>query len=369
MSTRPPNDGTNPLDHVALRYLRQALDTTHPNDEPYVLNAVESRVIRQTKVITLTIAALLGVAGILLLYGPQYLWPDLFIDTALSFFGNTYQLPLLIPIYALLLIYVEINLLTALNMRGVKIIMRVCQFPRAHDAQYDRHLQTLANAALEKTRLRFVHFGIDPYLDIPHWGLSLFFAFTVIKAALSNLVLTVLLKPFVGRFALRPLTNLAGMPIYAVWNAWASWQVLHEAQIRVMAPTTIREFVHELYDQWGKQDEFRPLILEALQYVAILERQHNYAHFLLTETLVDRFDLQPSATVSTNFPERVLAAPPIIRQSLERLIIFGVLIDGKLSWPEKRRLRELRNKGLLSYSASDVQRLGRAYKQGRGLWV
>ena len=369
MSSRPPNDSMGPFDHLALRYLRQALDTAHPTDEPYVLNPVESRVIRRTKIITMTMAALLGIAGVLLLYWPQYVWPDLFSTTSVQLFGGVYELPLITTLYGVLLVYVEVNLLIALNLLGVKTIMQVCQFPRAHDAQYDRHLQALTDAALEKTNRGVLRFGIDPYLNMPRWGLSLFFLLNIIKAGLSNFLLKFFLRRFIGRYALRQLTDLAGIPIFALWNAWASWQVLHEAQVRVMAPTTIREFVNELHDEWGKNDEFRPLILEALQYVAILKRQYNYAHFLLTETLMDRFQLRIDSPLLGNFPEQVLQAPPSIRRSLERLIIFGVLVDGKLSWFEKRRLRELRSKGFLTYSNNDIQRLGHEYNQGRGLWV
>ncbi len=314
-------------------------------------------------------AALLGVLGVLLLYWPQYSWPDLFGDTTVVFSGKAYQLPLITTLYGILLVYVEVNLLIAINLRGVKTIMQTCQFPRAHDAQYDRHLQALADAALEKTNRGLLRFGIDPYLNMPPWGLTLFFLLNVVKAAFSNLILKFLLRRFIGRFAIRQLTDLVGMPIYALWNAWASWQVLHEAQVRVMAPSTIREFVAELHDEWGKNDEFRPLILEALQFVAILKRQYNYAHFLLTETIGDRFDLQADSVPMGKFVEQISQAPPAVRRSLERLIVFGVLIDGSLSWLEKRRLNELRQKGLLSYSTEDIQRIGKEYNQGKGLWV
>jgi hypothetical protein len=369
MSTRPPNDSPGPFDHLALRYLRQSLDTSHPADEPYVLNSIESRVIRRTKIVTLSIASVLGIMGVVLLYGPQYLWPDLFSNTTVSLFGNTYELPLITMLYGVLLVYLEVNMLVVLNLRGVKTIMRICQFPNAHDAQYDRHLQALADAALEKTNRGILRFGIDPYLNMPRWGLTIYFLLNMMKAALSNLALKFLLKRFLGRYMLRQLTDLAGMPIYAFWNAWASWQVLHEAQVRVMAPTTIREFVHELHEEWGKNDELRPLLLEALQYVAILKRQYNYAHFLLTETLIDRFDLKADAALTGNFLEHVSQAPVAVRRSLERLIVFGVLVDGKLSFIEKKRLRELRKKGFLTYSASEIQRIGNDYNQGRGLWV
>ena len=369
MSTRPPNNSPGPFDHLAMRYLRQALDTTHPTDEPYVLNANECRLIRRTKALTLITAALLGMLGVVLLYIPQYYWPHLFVDTPIRAFDTVYQVPLVTALYGILLVYVEVNLLIATNLRGVQSIMKACQFPRAHDAQYDRHLRALADAALERSNQGVLRFGIDPYLNMPRWGLSLFFVLNIAKAVLSTLVIKFVVKRFLGRYVLRQVTDLAGMPIYALWNAWASWQVLHEAQIRVMAPATIREFVGELHEEWGQSDEFRPLILETLQYVAILKRQYNYAHFLLTETLIDRFQLRTDATLTGHFAERVMQTPAPVRRSLERLIVFGVLVDGRLSWLEKRRLSQLRRKGFLTYSTDDIQRIGDDYNQGRGLWV
>lgn len=369
MSTRPPNDSTNPFDHLAMRYLRQSLDTAHPIDEPYVLNADECRQIRRTKAVTLLTAALLGMLGVVLLYTPQYYWPDLFVNTPIVAFGTVYQLPLITALYGILLVYLEVSLLVVINVQGAKSIMRTCQFPRVHDAQYDRHVQALADAALEPANRGILRFGIDPYLSMPRWGLPLFFLLNMAKAALSNLALKFVAKRFLEGYAVRQLTDLAGMPIYAFWNAWSSWQVLHETQIRVMAPTTIREFVNELHDEWGKSDEFRPLILEALHYISILKRQHNYAHFLLTETLVDRFELRTGATLTGHFVERVMQTSAPVRQSLERLIVFGVLVDGQLSWLEKRRLSQLRRRGFLTYSVNAIQRIGEEYNAGQGLWV
>jgi hypothetical protein len=369
MSTRPPDDSPGPFDHLALRYLRQSLDMPHPVDEPYVLNPLESRVIRRTKVITLSAAALLGILGVILLYLPQYFWPFLFTTTPVRLFGNVHDLPLVTTLYGILLVYVEVNLLIELNAHGVKSIMRVCHFPNAHDAQYEQHLQSLTSAVFEKKSRGFLRFGLDPYLTIPRWGLTIFFLLNIIKAALSSLTVKFLLKRLMGRYALIRATNLVSMPIYAFWNAWASWQVLHEAQIRVMAPITIREFVHELHEEWGKNDQFRPLILEALHYIGVLQRQYNYAHSLLTETLINQFKLPADANITGHFPEQITHAPVAVRHSLERLIVFGTLIDGNLSWFEKRRLNKLRNKGFLTYSNAEIQRIGENYNDGRGLWV
>ena len=248
------------------------------------------------------------------------------------------------------------------------MIMEVCQFPRAHDAQYERHLKALAEAALQKPTKNMLSFGIDPYLGLPRWGLTLFFIANTLKATLSNLVLKFLLKRVLGRFALRQITDLAGIPIFAFWNAFASWHIIHEAQIRVMAPLTIREFVDEMYEEWGRDPDFRRLILEALQYVAVLKRQYNYAHYLLTETIVDRFGIVQHP-LQADLLEQLEKIPPSVRRGLERLIIFGVVVDGRLSWLEKRRLKQLRSKGWLTYSMAHIQRISDDYNRGRGLWV
>ncbi|GAB3962663.1 hypothetical protein GCM10028805_64240 [Spirosoma harenae] len=356
-----------PLDHLSLRYLRHALDKDHPIDEPYVLNPVESRIIGRAKAATFTLAALLGGLGIVLIYLPQYYWPELFSTTSLQWFEMTLELPIALVLYSLLLIYIEVNLLLAINAWGVKTIMSVCQFPRAHDAQYDRHLQELANAAIKKSVPGFLQFGVDPYLTLPRWGLTIFFLTNLVQAALTVFVLQFLLSQFLMPSIL--ISVMVGAPVYALWNVWASWQVLHEAQVRVMAPTTIREFAHELHEEWGKNDQFRPLIIEALHYVSILNRPYNYAHYILTETLIDRFNLSADSLPTNQFIEKVQQAPASVRRSLERIIVFGVLIDGELSWVEKNRLRQLRKAGFMTYTAKEIQRIGADYNQGRGLWV
>jgi len=368
MSSRPPKNA-NLLDHFTMRYISQSLAVPHPDDEPYVLSDLESRVIRRTKTATLTIAAVLGVLGVVMLYWPQRVWPAFFSDTPIILNGAVYQLPLITILYGILLVYIEVNLLLAVNQRGVKLIMHVCQFPRNHDAQYDRHLRALADAALEESDRGLIRFGVDPYLHLPGWGVTFFLLVNVAKAALSDLAIKTLLRQVAGRHVFRQMTDFAGAPFFAFWNAWASWRVLHEAQVRIMAPTTVREFVNELHDEWGKDDRFRPLIFEALHYTGILKRQYNYANFLLTETLADRFDLKTTDTLTGHFAERLAAAPATVRQSMERLLIFSLLIDGNLSSADKKRLRQLRKKGVFTQNIEDVEQLSRDYNAGRGLWV
>ena len=368
MSTQPPDNSSGPIDQLALRYLRRALDSSHPTDEPFVMNDLESRVIARIRRETLLMAGLEGVLGVVLLYLPQYFWPAFFAGTLLNLGESTYELPLVTLLYGLLLVYLELYALLYMNLRAVRYVMAVCQFPRQHDAQYERHLHALADAAQEKANRGVLQFGLDPYLGLPQWGLTAFFVVNKLKAALSSVVLKSVIRVLSGGFVVRQLTDLAGVPIYAFWNVWASHKVIHEAKIRVMAPLTIRDFVDGMHEEWKHNAAFCALIPEALQYMAILQRQYNYAHLLLTETLMDRFGLQVIQPTG-RFLDRLDEAPNEVRRPLERLIIFGVLIDGNLSWFEKRRLRQLKQRGWLTYTVAEIEEIGREYYKGRGLWL
>jgi hypothetical protein len=368
MSSLPPNDSSGPLDHLTMRYLRRALDASHPTDEPYVLNEVESWVIRRVRRRTLFLAAGLGVVGVLLLYLPQYFWPSFFQDFKLTFLNTPYNIPVISILYGMLLVYMEVYVLMYLNLNAIRTIMAICQFPRAHDAQYERNLRAIADAATKWEYQGIFGFRNDQLFGRPGWGLTSFFWANTVKAVLSDVLLRVLIRRFLGRFAFRQFTDLVGMPVFAFWNAFASAQILREAQVRVMAPLTIRSFVDELYEEWGKNDSFRKLISPVLACVGIQKRQYNYAHHLLSEAIEHRFDLKLT-TASLDALDHPSKLPLELRKGLERLIIFAALVDGKLTFSEKKCLRHLRAKGWITYTLTDIHQIGRQYNAGKGLWV
>ena len=367
MSTQPPENTPGPIDQLALRYLRRALNSSHPTDEPYVLNELETYIIRKIKWQTLGMAGMLGILGVLLLYLPQYFWPSFFQHTSLSVFDYTVEAPLITALYSILLVYLEIYALLYINLRAVRYIMAVCQFPRQHDAQYERHLHALATAQ-ESENMAALRYSTSPYLGLPRWGLTFYLVMNRLKAGLNNMVLKFFMNRFFGQLVVHQLTDFVSMPVYAAWNVWASHRVIHEAKIRVMAPLTIREFVENLHDEWKTNEAFCLLIPEALHYVAILEQQHNYAHLLLAENITERFGIQ-AIEPTGSFLKKLETTSPELRRPLERLLVFSVLIDGELSGFEKKQLGKLKKEGWLSYSIDDIEAIGEEFNKGRGLWV
>ncbi len=366
----PTGDPNKPVDPATLRYLRAALDVPHPADEPFVLSERESRHIRQIHRQTLGLAALLGIIGMSLFYGPQIWLPALFSLTRLPWGDNFVVFPLLTSLYGLLLIYLEVSVLLTINLRAVQHIMAICQFPRSHDGQYAHHLLLMEQAARQQPFRGLLQPGIDAYLGMPHSGLNLFFAISTLKAILTDATARFLIRQLAGLYSLNQITYWLGLPILALWNVWASEAVLHEIRIRVMVPLTVREFVNELYEQWGQHAGFRSLILEVLHFGVVLTRQHNYAHLVLTEAIVHRFKLEPAQAPPTGHLLILLTKqPPDVRQSIERLLIFSMLIDGRLSPAEKYQLRRLAGMGWLTHTIADIEALGANYRAGKGLWV
>lgn len=368
MSNQLPNDSSGPLNHLTMRYLRRALDAPHPTDEPYVLNEVEAWVIRRVRLRTFLLAAGLGFMVVLFYYLPHYFWPAFFKDFALTIKGISYAVPVISILYGVLLIYVEVHALMYVNLNAIRTIMAICQFPRAHDAQYEQHLRAISRAALNAQYGNIFSFESDRHFGRPSWGLSSFFWINMVKALLSFSVF----KSLVGRFAsglvFRQTAIMLGMPILGLWNAFASFRILREAQVRVMAPLTIHSFVDELYEEWGKHEAFRQIAPAVLSCIGIQKRHYNYAHHLLAEAFEHRFGL----TLETPAVDLLNQSPAIaaeVRNGLERLIIFAALVDGRLSASEKKSLRYLRTEGWVTYALADIQQIGRQYNNGKGLWV
>jgi hypothetical protein len=366
----PTDDPNKPLAPATLRYLRAALNVPHPADEPFVLSEREARHVRRVHRQTLGLAALLGLVGMVAFYGPQRWWPDLFGITRMQFGDRVLSIPLLTGLYGLLIAYLEVYLVVAVNLRTMRHIMAVFHFPRAHDGQYTRHLAILTRSARERPCRNLLQVGIDPHSGVPRQNLNLFFIATTAVALFTFVLTQWLLGQVAGRFALNQvITSWVSLPILALWNVWATEAVLRETSIRVMAPLTIREFVNELYEQWGHHAGFKSLILETLQFAGVLAGQHNYAHLVLTETITHRFSLDLTQTPTGQLLTLLAQQPVQVRRSAERLLIFCVLIDGQVSGFDKQQLTQFDKSGWLTHTLDQIDTLGTDYRAGKGLWV
>ncbi|MFT7613977.1 MAG: hypothetical protein ACI9J3_002958, partial [Parvicellaceae bacterium] len=178
-----------------------------------------------------------------------------------------------------------------------------------------------------------------------------------------------LLRRLLGRYAIRALVDFAGIPVYAFWNAYASAVVMNEALVRVMAPPLIKKFADQLYLDHQHNVEFKNLIYDSLQSVSVSKRSYHYNHFLLSITLLNRFEVEvvENPKFQTDIDVFLSMANEDTKLAFSKVVLFGIMIDGKLSQREILILKRLRNDGVMPYDTPEIKRWTKDYFNGRGL--
>lgn len=328
------------------------------------------RAIRRIRFRTIAVSAVAGALGVLLLHAPRHLAPGVFgrwtVTVALG--AIAVEVPLLWTLYGLGLAVVEIAGLVLLNVRGVRAVARACGFPDPRDPEHDLHLRSLVAIAVERETRSELGLGLNPWQGYSRLRIALIFLLSRVKAMLSNLVVKMLARRILGRYAIRLLVDLAGMPVMAAWNAYAAHRVLREATARILAPELVRHCVARLHRKHADRAAFAGLLYDVLQFVAVGRRAFHENHYLLSLSLLRAFSVpvRPAHEVGPDFPARLARLDPALRQDIVALIVVGLILDGRLTWPERRALRPLRAAGLLPWPPREIHRLAGDFLRGRG---
>ncbi|GAB3904619.1 hypothetical protein GCM10028803_34300 [Larkinella knui] len=340
------------------------MHTDHPSDEPFVLNTAERHAIYRIKGATMLVSSALGVFGIWVFYLPHSLWGDWFAETHTAL-GDW---PLISILFAVLVLYLVIHALLLVHTGAIRLIEMTCQFPRFHDSSFARHLNQLAENSPPRSLFR-LRMSPRPLL---HWTMPGYLMTVLLLAFVANGVLQLLLRSWSERAVSPIVIVLTSTLVVAIGISRATYQILQQAQIRVMAPLTIRQFTNELVEEFGRETTFRQLLPAVLHYAAVSSRPDNYPHLLLREAVMARFSIDPEAGTrvkAEDVPGQLADCSVSVRRGLERLFIFTILLDGHLAPLERSRFRQLQNAGLLTISETDLESIRRNFVRGEGLWV
>jgi hypothetical protein len=110
-------------------------------------------------------------------------------------------------------------------------------------------------------------------------------------------------------------------------------------------------------------------VYDTLQYIAVSKRDFHRNHYLLTKELLEAWSV-PAETrhpLPEDYLERLAAAAAPTRALCQVIILSGFILDGALSWRERRRLRVLNRLGILRDGPADVRRRLRQFLRGGGL--
>ena len=192
-------------------------------------------------------------------------------------------------IFSVVLVMIEIWYLTYINIKAVSGIAHVCGHPNPTDENYKHNLEALIAVGLERKHKQLESIGINPYEGLNKFGVIIFQFLLRLKATASNMMFRMIMKRALGRYALRFVLDMLGIPVYAAWNIWGCNRVINEARIRVMAPPLIKRCAEILYEDQKDNPEFRKHLYDTLQLISESKRSFHYNHFLFIIKLLNKF--------------------------------------------------------------------------------
>lgn len=337
------------------------------------LTPAQEKELKRIKYTTLALSALAGTLGVLLLYLPPYYFPDFFSlwTVHVNLFGLEFDLPLFSTLYGVVLAVAEIFYLVFLNIRGVHKMAIVCNFPPKHDPNYHQHIKSLVNIGVEKNAKNELSIGLNPWQGYSKFRVVMIFVWSRIRATLSNIVFKMLIRRILGRYAVRVVVDIAGIPVMASWNMWAANKVLKQARVRILSPGFIQQTVLYLHHKYKNDEQFKAVLYDVLQFLAVRKRSFHENHYLLSVNLLKAFEVpfKDLHEVDEHFYEKLRQFPEEAQDDLAHLIIIGMIVDGHLSRQEKDALDELSAKGIIEYTTVEVEQIMQQFIQGQGKQV
>ncbi len=360
---------------VAYDYFQKLFASKHKLvDSFHRLNHYELKKIRKIENRANLFAGLFGALGVILLYLPIHLKPDLFpfVNVNMPWIGLI-AFPWAYTLYMIFLAMAEILALTWLNLVIVHAICRVCGFPTTQDGDYEVHIQTLFEVSLDKRNKDSLKLGINPLAGVSGYTVLFFSTLFILKATLSNFLIKFLLKRMFSRVAMvgyAIYVDYISIIIFAAWNIYATRIIVNEAKTRIMAPNLIAQLVIRLHHEFKEEPLFKEMLLDVLQFIAVAKRNFHHNHYLLAERIVAQFALIRHGEIKIDqniLLTKINNLPPHVKQGIAKLFVLGILIDGKVSQRELYLLAILRKQGVLQLSNKQLRIWEKDFTVGRGL--
>jgi hypothetical protein len=354
-------------------YSRLPVKRVATDGHVHLLSEMESNRLAKLETLATWMAAFLGAMGVVLLFVPRYIFPQWFPAIQISFGGFQFAFPLVFTLWSVFLVFIELVLLTLLHIYCIHEIAVVTGF-LTYEIKANKSLQgMLMQVSREQKDKSIERFGIDPLEGMNKKALIVWNILIKLKASLSNVFFKFVIQRMLGRYAFQWVQDMAGVPVFALWNAWGTKQVLRQGRVIIMGQNLVENAMQKLVQLWKQEDVDKTLLFKTLQFVATSKRDFHANHSILAQELVGKYGLQkPSGGFDKNSYLHMLQQANNQNQQLCNLIlVMGFLLDGVLSGRERTRLVELHNAGINVPSLQELKKLQQTFLQGKemhGLW-
>jgi len=353
------------LSLIANRYVAGLpVDAVHADHDTGTLTTEERRFLRGIRWRTSIQAFLISVVCAVGFFLPAYLgW---YPETTISAFGRSFAFQWAFWLAMIPWLLIEIILLVFLNLRSVQQAAVGTGFLTPDNA--GRVGEHVAQIALTTPARELARFGLDPYQDANPIGLAVYNFLQLTKGFLAHQLVKLLLIGIGGRAALRAVLDFSGVPIYGAINIIAANRILNEAEIIIMGRKAVEQLAGSL-PELPRNQEFADTIYDALQFVAMSKRDFHPNHVALADAVLGRYGipLRESHRFTSDSISRFGKLPAQQREIVTLVLVCGLILDGRLSQREGRRLKAFDALEVLGVSLSEINGWAHDFRSGKGV--
>ncbi len=339
------------------------------DDAVHLLNEAEVRFIRSRHRVAVAMAAGLAVFGFLAYYLPVYAYPELFYKVPLdiAFLDLRFELPWVEILWGVLLMVIELYCLVLVNIWAVHEMAVATGIVTAHTDK--GQASQLLGVALEEKNTELLKYGIDPFLGLNRGALFVFNLLLKLKGFIGNKLLQYVVQRLSARLAVREVLDFIGMPIYMLINGWSTHFILREARVIIMGQQLVAHLATRLPREVATTRAEHDLLYDTLRLIAVSKRDFHQNHFVLAKTLIESYSMEVEGLeeLPPDYAQRLQAAPEGLQRLCGLCLILGFVLDGLVTRRERKRLTELRRKGILKVEVEEVSEWARAFVSGRGI--
>jgi hypothetical protein len=341
------------------------------DDDIYLLSDLEIKYIKKTERISIFVSAFIGAIMVVILYAPQYKLTHLFST-------KTYKIPLLDNMievswvflsYGVFLVFAEIFLLTLLSIYCTHEIALSTGYIDSNNKLSKDKKDFLLHISNQKKNKEIHKFGIDPYLGLKKSTVFFLNLFFTLKATLSNFFVRIIFQRLLGRYAIRMLLDLLGIPVYAFWNAIGTAKVLKESRIVIMGVNYLQFFEKEISKFRELNAKEKLILYDTLQYIAISKRDYHQNHYVLSKIVIENFSIitENLHQITKDYENNLKSCENDFKTLNEKILILGIVLDGTVSFREQKRIKKLNTTGVLMYKFAEIKKIAKDFTYGKGI--
>jgi hypothetical protein len=336
----------------------------------HTVSEAERKEIIKTERFAVWISAIIG-AVMVLLYAIPVNYVPLFeysISLKLPETTSNIEIQIIALLYGFLLVILEVMLLTLLDIYNTHKIAAAVGFIN-NDNKNDREIKEyIINFGSQKSIKEIHELGLNPF-----WGINKIYyiilnTFYKLKATFSNYLIRIFVSKLAGRYATRMVLDLAGIPVFAFWNAWSTKKIIKEARIHLIGLAYINILTAEIKNFRKLNEKEKVLVYDLLQFIVVSKRDYHLNHYKLSEQIIHIFEISIEKThkISDSFFNEYKLADEKLKKIITKILILGFLLDGNISNRELNRLSELRKKELVTIENDEIKNYLRQFNYGEG---